>query len=102
MEAITMRAGVAVAACHASPALALAAQLVTRASAAPTADGDVGFVRPLHSLHVRCPCCCVLTRLCLLVASMPVRDLLLFAKDLFVAAKNMRATTGQPASSTAA
>src|SRR5262245_39715506 len=53
METITMRAGVAVAARYASPALALAAATRDESSAAPTADGDVGFVRPLHSLHVR-------------------------------------------------
>jgi len=54
MEAITMRAGVAVAA------------------------------------HVRLSCCCDLTRLCLLVASPAVQDLLFCAKHLFAAASTVR------------
>ena len=42
------------------------------------------------SASLSCPRCCDLTRLCWLVASPPLRDLLFFAKDLFVAAKHVR------------
>jgi hypothetical protein len=65
-------------------------QLVTKASAAPTADATSVSSGPFTLFMFDCPRCCDLTRLCWLVASPPVRDLLFFAKDLFVAAKHAR------------
>jgi hypothetical protein len=38
---------------QALPSRRVAAAIRDESSAARTADGDVGFVRPLHSLHVR-------------------------------------------------
>jgi hypothetical protein len=84
-----MRAGVAVAARYASPALALAAATRDESLGGPDGRRRCRF-RPAPSLMFDCPCCCDLTRLRLLVASPPVRDLLFFAKDLFVAARTVR------------